>query len=95
MVIMQYVSTVDAILPRLHTVTTPGAHNITFIDTPGHEAFSNMRSRGADVTDIVILVVSANEGVKKQVNAVLLLAQVLVPRFLTNGMKVYNIFFCK
>lgn len=48
-------------------VETPGKHHITFIDTPGHEAFYDMRSRGADVTDIVILVVSANEGVKKQV----------------------------
>jgi translation initiation factor IF-2 len=44
---------------------------ITFIDTPGHEAFSQMRSRGAKAADIAILVVAAEEGVKPQTKEVI------------------------
>ena len=40
---------------------------LTFIDTPGHEAFTKMRQRGAKITDLIILVISAIESVQKQV----------------------------
>lgn len=48
---------------------------ITFIDTPGHEAFGKMRSRGANVADIAILVVSAEEGVKQQTKEAIAIIQ--------------------
>ena len=49
-----------------YQVVEPTGRRITFIDTPGHEAFSKMRERGAGVADLAVLVVAANDGVKPQ-----------------------------
>ena len=49
-----------------YQVKTENGKIITFIDTPGHAAFTEMRARGSKITDIVVLVVAADDGIKPQ-----------------------------
>jgi len=69
--ITQHIGAYQIVCPPLPSAQADGRREhsdklITFIDTPGHEAFSQMRSRGAKVADIAILVIATEEGVKPQ-----------------------------